>query len=54
LDIVTLWATDAQNLNRLPPSLDEGRDAAAVIVGAEMANRLVVDNPWKIVSCQFE
>jgi protein-tyrosine phosphatase len=54
MGIVTVLATDAHNLKRRPPSLDEGRDAAAVIIGAEMANRLVVDNPWKIVSCQFE
>lgn len=52
--IVTVIATDTHNLKRRPPNLDEGRDAAAVIVGADMANRLVVDNPWKMVSCQFE
>lgn len=54
MGVVTVLATDAHNLKRRPPYLDEGRDAAAVIVGSEMANRLVVDNPWKIVSCQFE
>jgi protein-tyrosine phosphatase len=54
MGVVTVLATDAHNIKRRPPSLDEGRDAAAVIIGAEMANRLVVDNPWKIVSCQFE
>jgi protein-tyrosine phosphatase len=54
MGVVTVLATDAHNIKRRPPFLDEGRDAAAVIVGAEMANRLVVDNPWKIVSCQFE
>jgi protein-tyrosine phosphatase len=54
MGVVTVLATDAHNIKRRPPLLDEGRDAAAVIVGAEMANKLVVDNPWKIVSCQFE
>lgn len=54
MGVVTVLATDSHNLKRRPPSLDEGRDAAAVIVGAEIANRLVLDNPWKIVSCQFE
>jgi protein-tyrosine phosphatase len=52
--VVTVIATDAHNLKRRPPSLDEGRDAAAVIVGEAMANKLVVHNPWKIASCQFE
>jgi protein-tyrosine phosphatase len=54
MGVVTVLATDAHNLKRRPPNLDEGRDAAAVIVGQEMANKLVVQHPWKIVSCQFE
>lgn len=54
MGVVTVLATDAHNIKRRPPKLDEGRDAAAVIIGAEMAQRLVVDNPWKMVSCQFE
>ena len=52
--VVTVLATDAHNIKRRPPTLSEGKEAAAVIVGQEMAARLVVDNPWKIVSCQFE
>ncbi len=54
MGVVTVLATDAHNIKRRPPTLDEGRDAAAIIVGEENAQRLVVDNPWKIVSCQFE
>jgi protein-tyrosine phosphatase len=54
MGVVTVLATDAHNLKRRPPNLDEGRDAAAAIIGTKMANRLVADNPWKIVSCQFE
>jgi len=54
MGVVTVLATDAHNLKRRPPNLDEGRDAAAVIVGQEMAHKLVVQHPWKIVSCQFE
>lgn len=54
MGVVTVLATDAHNLKRRPPTLDEGRDAAAVIIGAENANKLVVENPWKMVSCQFE
>ncbi len=54
MGVVTVLATDAHNIKRRPPTLDEGRDAAAVIVGDDMAQKLVIDNPWKIVSCQFE
>lgn len=54
MGVVTVLATDAHNIKRRPPKLDEGRDAAAVIVGTELAQRLVLDNPWKMVSCQFE
>jgi protein-tyrosine phosphatase len=54
MGVVTVLATDAHNLKRRPPRLNEGRDAAALLVGEELAHRLVVDNPWKIVSCQFE
>lgn len=54
MGVVTVLATDAHNLKRRPPRLNEGRDAAALIVGEPLANRLVVDNPWKMVSCQFE
>lgn len=54
MGVVTVLATDAHNVKRRPPSLQEGKDAAAVIVGQDIAQRLVFDNPWKIVSCQFE
>jgi len=54
MGVVTVLATDAHNIKRRPPALEEGRDAAAVIVGHDLANRLVIDNPWKIISCQFE
>lgn len=53
MGVVTVLATDAHNLKRRPPVLAEGRDAAATIIGTQMANRLVQDNPWKMVSCQF-
>jgi hypothetical protein len=33
---------------RRPFCLDRGRDAAAEIVGAEEADRLTRDNPWRI------
>lgn len=54
MGVVTVLATDAHNIKRRPPALSEGRDAAALIIGHDAANRLVVDNPWKLVSCQFE
>jgi len=53
MGVVTVLATDAHNLNRRPPALDEGRAAAAAIIGESGATRLVIDNPWRIVSCQF-
>ena len=51
--VVTVLASDAHNLKHRPPDLNDGRDAAAEVIGEDAAWRLVVDNPWKIVSNQF-
>lgn len=51
--VVTVLASDAHNLKYRPPSLRGGRAAAAEIIGEDEAFRLVLDNPWKIVSQQF-
>jgi len=53
MGVVTVLASDAHNIKRRPPDLKLGRDTAAKIIGLDMANKLVADNPWKIVSCQF-
>jgi len=53
MGVVTVLASDAHNIKRRPPDLRLGRDAAAEVIGMDMANKLVADNPWKIVSCQF-
>ena len=50
----TVLASDAHNLKARPPELDGGRAAAARIVGAEEAERLVTAAPWSIVAGQFE
>jgi len=47
--LVHLLATDAHDLRRRPPLLGEGRDAAALRVGAEEADRLVVMRPQAII-----
>lgn len=44
-----LLATDAHHPRRRPPLLAEARDAAAVLVGAEEAEHLVVTRPRGIV-----
>jgi protein-tyrosine phosphatase len=46
---VTVLATDAHNTKHRPPVLSEGRDAAAEVIGEAAANRLVVDNPARIM-----
>jgi len=51
---VTILASDAHNAQHRPPQLDHGRDAAAEIVGVEMAQALVTSRPWEIVRGQFE
>ncbi len=43
--VVHLLATDAHNLRNRPPLLSEGETAAARLVGAEEARRLVHDRP---------
>ncbi len=51
--VVTVLASDAHNAKYRPPELHRGRDAAAEIIGEDGAYRLVLDNPWAIVSDQF-
>lgn len=43
--ITHLLATDAHNLGNRAPNLSKARDAAAVLVGLEEANRMVNDRP---------
>src|SRR5690606_29549077 len=38
---VSILASDAHNVTHRPPRLDHGRDAAAEIVGEEMAEKMV-------------
>jgi protein-tyrosine phosphatase len=47
---VHFLATDSHRAERRPPILSRGRDAAAAIIGAEKANRLVWDNPLAVVT----
>jgi protein-tyrosine phosphatase len=51
--VVTVLASDAHNTKYRPPSLWTGRKAAAEVVGEDEAYRLVLDNPWAIVSAKF-
>ena len=53
LGCCTVIASDAHNVNHRPPRLDHGREAAAAILGTELANALVCDAPMNIVSKQF-
>ena len=46
-------ATDAHNLRGRYPELREGYEAAAEVIGAKEARKLVVDNPMAIVHSQF-
>jgi len=46
---VHFLATDAHRAERRPPILSRGRDAAAAIIGAEKALKLVYDNPLAVV-----
>lgn len=48
-DAVHVLASDAHSINSRPPILSEGRDAAAQICGAQIANILVQQNPAAIV-----
>jgi protein-tyrosine phosphatase len=47
---VHFLATDTHRPHRRPPILSKGRDAAARIIGAENARRLVEDNPRCVVN----
>jgi protein-tyrosine phosphatase len=49
-DAVHVLATDAHNTRSRPPVLSTGRDAATKLLGKEIAQALVVDNPAAIVS----
>jgi protein-tyrosine phosphatase len=46
-------ATDSHNMNARVPDLYEGYEAAAEVLGAEAAARLVEDNPFRIVQSQL-
>ncbi len=45
-------ATDAHRPKSRPPILSEARDAAAAIIGADAARRLVEDNPRAVVMAE--
>jgi len=47
---VHFLATDTHRPERRPPILSKGRDAAAKIIGAEGARKLVYDNPLAVVN----
>lgn len=47
---VHFLATDTHRAERRPPVLSRGRDAAAEIVGADKALKLVYDNPLAVVT----
>ena len=47
---VHFLATDAHRAERRPPILSRGRDAAAAIIGAEKALKLVWDNPLAAIT----
>lgn len=48
-DWITILATDAHNSQHRPPVLSRGLEAAAEIVGAKNAVKLVLDHPAKIL-----
>lgn len=47
---VHFLATDAHRADRRPPILSRARDAAAEIIGAEKAHKLVYDNPLAVIT----
>ena len=51
--LVTILASDAHNVKHRPPILSEGRAAAAELIGAAAAQRLVLDNPWTIAQSKL-
>lgn len=46
---VHLLASDAHNLRTRPFCLHEGKEAAAEIVGAEEAERMADERPWRVI-----
>jgi protein-tyrosine phosphatase len=46
---ITVVASDAHNVKHRPPNLGDGRDVVERVAGAEMARKLVVDNPSEIL-----
>ncbi|MBU0673338.1 MAG: hypothetical protein KJ950_01690 [Proteobacteria bacterium] len=48
--LVTCIASDAHSAHHRRPRLTEGMDAAARIIGREAAERLVLDNPARIIA----
>jgi protein-tyrosine phosphatase len=50
---VTVIASDAHNVEYRPPRLDHGRDAAAEIIGHELAATMVESIPATLVAKQF-
>jgi protein-tyrosine phosphatase len=53
MGVVTVLASDAHHVDRRPVNLTDGRQAAARIIGEEAAQKLVYDNPLKMVASQF-
>ncbi|HZJ95943.1 MAG TPA: CpsB/CapC family capsule biosynthesis tyrosine phosphatase [Thiopseudomonas sp.] len=51
--VVTILASDAHNLEHRPPVLSEGRAAAIELIGEAEAQRLVLDNPWRIAQSKL-
>lgn len=51
---ITIIASDAHNIAYRPPRLDHGRDAAAEIVGIEVATEMVSARPAQLVAGQFQ
>jgi protein-tyrosine phosphatase len=50
---VTILASDAHNIEHRPPLLSAGLAIATDVLGADAAQRLVVDNPWQIAEQHF-
>ncbi len=50
---VDILASDAHNTQHRPPEIFPGMEAAADIVGQDMALRLVLDNPMRLAASQF-
>lgn len=50
---VTILASDAHNIEHRPPLLSAGLAVATEVLGADAAQRLVMDNPWQIAQQHF-